>query len=125
MHEFALAEDIINTIAAQVTPRLQDIIQINIDVGKFSGIVVDSLEFGLQIILKEKAGITAKINIRQNPTMAQCECGEKYELTNMLDHCPNCQSYNRKIISGTDVMIHSVEIKEEKGTPPAGAKKER
>ncbi|MCK4835339.1 MAG: hydrogenase maturation nickel metallochaperone HypA [Candidatus Aminicenantes bacterium] len=112
MHEFALAEDIINTISSKVTGQLKTISQINIDVGAFSGIVVDSLEFGLQIILKEKANTMAKINIRQVPTIARCECGSKYEIKNMFDSCPSCQSYNRKIISGIDVMIHSVEIKE-------------
>ena len=113
MHEFAIAEDIINTIGAQVVQRLQDVTQINIDVGKFSGIVADSLEFGIQIILKEKANSSAKINIRQVPAMARCECETEYEIGNMLDNCPACQSYNRKIISGIDVMIQSVEINED------------
>jgi len=112
MHEFALAQDIINTICTEVTEKIENITQINIEVGAYSGIVVDSLDFGLRLILTEKKNPHADISIIQVPTIALCECGKKYEISNLLENCPICNSFNRKMTSGMEVIINSVEIKE-------------
>jgi hydrogenase nickel incorporation protein HypA/HybF len=112
MHEYALAQDIINTICEEVTDDLKKITLINIEVGAYSGIVVDSLDFGLRLILTEKKNPHADINIIQVPTIARCECGKKYEINNLYENCPACQSFNRKIISGMEIIINSVEIRE-------------
>lgn len=113
MHEFALAEDIIKTIQSRVTADLGKIIRINIDVGAFSGVVPDSLEFGLIIIMNEQKNHRVDISINQIPTRARCECGREYEISDLFENCPDCQSLKRKIISGMDVVIQSVEIRED------------
>lgn len=112
MHEFSLAEDIIKTLGTSVNHNYENISQINIEVGSFSGVVIDSLEFGLQIMMKEKNNSTVKINIMPVPARAQCQCGKNYALTTMFDECPVCNSLQRKIISGMDIVINSVEIRE-------------
>lgn len=121
MHEFALAEDIVKTIQSKVTSDLGKISRINIDVGAFSGVVIDSLEFGLKIILSENNNALVDISINQVPTRARCECGRKYKIQNVFEPCPACRSLIRKIISGMDVVIDSVEIREN----PEKDKKER
>jgi hydrogenase nickel incorporation protein HypA/HybF len=118
MHEFALAEDIVKTIQSKVTADLERVSNINIEVGAFSGVVIDSLEFGLKIIMKEKNNDMVGININQVQTLARCECGREYEIKNIFESCPDCQSLTRKIISGTDVIIQSVEIREEPENQP-------
>jgi hydrogenase nickel incorporation protein HypA/HybF len=118
MHEFALAEDIVKTIQSKVTADLERVSNINIEVGAFSGVVIDSLEFGLKIIMKEKNNDMVGINIIQVRTLARCECGREYEIKNIFESCPDCQSLTRKIISGTDVVIQSVEIREEPEKQP-------
>jgi hydrogenase nickel incorporation protein HypA/HybF len=118
MHEFALAEDIVKTIQSKVTADLKRVSNIYIEVGAFSGVVIDSLEFGLKIIMKEKNNDMVGINIIQVRTLARCECGREYEIKNIFESCPDCQSLTRKIISGTDVVIQSVEIREEPEKQP-------
>jgi hydrogenase nickel incorporation protein HypA/HybF len=113
MHEFALALDIVETIRTKVTEDLEKVSNINIDVGAFSGVVVDSLDFGLKIILSEKNVPGVKINITEVPTIAKCECGEEYEIKEIFESCPKCHSFNRKLISGMDIVINSVEVMEE------------
>lgn len=112
MHEFALAHDIINTIRKEVTEDLGKILAIHIDVGAFSGVVPDSLDFGLKVILEEKDNGKVKIDINTVPTVAACECGNKYQLQDIFECCPACQSYERQLLSGTDITIKSVEINE-------------
>ena len=113
MHEFALAQDIVETISTKVTDDLEKVSHINIDVGVFSGVVVDSLDFGLKIILAEKKIPGVKINIVEVPTIARCECGKEYEIKEIFESCPKCHSFNRKLISGMDIVINSIELVEE------------
>jgi len=110
MHEFALAQDIIETISRSVCENLEKITAINIDVGEFSGVVVDSLEFGLSVVLQDKKLSQVQINLTTVPAAAACECGHQYQIKDILESCPKCQSFNRKITSGADVIIRSVEI---------------
>jgi signal transduction histidine kinase len=112
MHEFALAQDIVDTIRKEVTEDLEKILVINIDVGAFSGVVVDSLDFGLRAILPGGSNGSINITINTVPTVAACECGNKYNVQDIFESCPACQSYDRKLISGTDIIIKSVEIDE-------------
>lgn len=112
MHEFALAQNIINTICEEVTEELEKISLINIEVGAYSGIVIDSLDFGLRLILTENKNPHININIVQVPTIARCECGKEYEISDLFKNCPACNSFNRKIISGLEIIINSVEVKE-------------
>jgi len=110
MHEFALAQDIMETISRSVSENLEKITALYIDVGEFSGVVVDSLEFGLTVVLEDKNLSHVQINITTVPGAAVCECGHQYQIKDILASCPRCQSFNRKITSGADVIIRSVEI---------------
>lgn len=113
MHEFALAQDIVATITQQVTENLEKITHINIDVGAFSGVVAESLEFGINVIFAEKNIPGVKVNILKVPTIARCKCGNEYQLNEIFESCPKCGSFERKIISGMDIVIKSVELLEE------------
>jgi hydrogenase nickel incorporation protein HypA/HybF len=113
MHEFALAQDIVATITQQVKDDLEKITAINIEAGAYSGVVADSLAFGLNIIFTEKNLPDVKVNIIKVPTIAHCVCGREYELNEIFETCPQCGSFERKIISGMDIVINSVELSEE------------
>lgn len=113
MHEFALAQDIVETIAAKVTEDLEKVSTIFLDVGTFSGVVPESLDFGLKVILAEKNNPDVDIRITKIPTLARCECGNEYPLTEIFDTCALCHSINRELTSGMDIIINSVELSEE------------
>jgi hydrogenase nickel incorporation protein HypA/HybF len=113
MHEFALAQDIVETITAKVTEDLEKVSTIFLDVGSFSGVVPESLDFGLKVILAEKNNPDVDIKISKIPALARCECGNEYTLTEIFDTCSVCHSINRELTSGMDVIINSVELSEE------------
>ena len=124
MHEFALAQEIVATISSKVTEGLENIQSIDIDVGAFSGIVVDSLDFGLQALFEEESITDIQVNINTIPTIAACECGTEYQLKEIFEMCPECQSFNRKLVSGTDIIIKSIELKENYVQPNPGPQEE-
>jgi len=113
MHEFALAQDIVKTISQQVTDDLEKITVINIEIGAFSGVVAEPLEFGIQVIFAEKKLPHVKVNIVKIPTIAECTCGKEYEMNEIYTGCPGCGSFVRKIKSGMDIVINSVELAED------------
>lgn len=113
MHEFALAQDIVKTITQQVTEDLEKITVINIEIGAFSGVVAESLEFGIQVVFADKKLPEVKVNIVKVPTIALCTCGEEYEMNEIYTGCPKCGSFVRKIKSGMDIVIDSVVLSED------------
>lgn len=112
MHEFAMAQDIVETISVKVTEDLEKVSKINIVIGEFSGVVAESLEFGITAIMADKNHPDVNVNIEKIPTIARCQCGNEYQLNDIFDTCPKCHSFNRKLLSGMDVVINSVELLE-------------
>lgn len=110
MHEFALAQNIVETIEEKVSADLAKIVGIDLEVGAFSGVVVESLCFGLEAIFSERDVSGVKVNISRVPTVARCECGYEYELKDIFETCPGCQGFARQLISGMDVILKSVEL---------------
>lgn len=113
MHEFALAQDIVETIRRQLPDKMEKITCIHLEVGAFSGVVAESLEFGIDVIFSEKNIPGVKVNIAKVPTIARCKCGNEYELDEIFTKCPACESFEKKVISGMDIVIKSVEILED------------
>lgn len=115
MHEFAIAQDIISSLEKSLGNDFKKINKINIGIGSFSGIVTDSLSFGLETLFKtENITSEVEINITERETIAECECGNKYKIKGIFDFCPVCNSPVRKI-SGemTEIYVDSVEIEKE------------
>jgi hydrogenase nickel incorporation protein HypA/HybF len=112
MHELAIAQNIIDVICEQVTEDFKKVNAINLEVGTFSGIVSDSLDFNLKVLMEEKSNSNVVINILEKPSLALCECGKKYEIKNIFESCPYCGSQKRELISGMDIIIKSIEIEE-------------
>ena len=114
MHEFAIAQDIVTSLERSLGDDFNNLQKINISFGTFSGIVSDSLSFGLEALLKtEKENNPVEINIIEKKTIADCKCGNKYEIKEIFDSCPVCKSVVRELSGGSDICVDSVEIKEE------------
>jgi hydrogenase nickel incorporation protein HypA/HybF len=112
MHEFALAQDIFDSISRNVNNQWEKVTAIFIDVGEVSGVVADSLQFGLEVVLKDKNLSHIKIEMAVVPATAVCQCGCQYPIKDFLETCPECNSYQRHITSGANVIIRSIELQE-------------
>lgn len=113
MHEFALAEEIIVTLENKLADDFPKMTSLYIDVGAFSGVVMESLQFGLDLILKERGLTETMVRLHLVPARVTCECGEKYSIQSVFEACPACSSLNRSVETGTDILIQSVDLEEE------------
>jgi hydrogenase nickel incorporation protein HypA/HybF len=78
-----------------------------------SGIVADSLIFAFDAIKPEHSLLaSATISVEEVPLVYECrKCGNIFEADNLsFPSCPNCKSYNLKILSGEEQHIENVEV---------------
>ena len=113
MHEMGIVLEIIK-IASESVPKDApgaQIKQINLEIGKLSAIVPESLLFCFDIASKETPADGATLNIEVIPVMAECkDCGANWEITGPVFSCEKCESGSINILSGREMDIKSIEI---------------
>lgn len=112
MHEYSLALDIMATLKSKYPSDVPDLTAITLSVGQFSGAVTATLDFCLHRVLEEEELQGVKVVIREEPAVARCSCGKRYNLTDVLQPCPACGSFDRRLVAGKDIVIQSIEVAE-------------
>ena len=115
MHELSIANDIL-TIIRQNVPQeeLNNIENINVKIGDMSGVVAESLEFCFQAIISETELDNAKLVIEKIPFAVKCNsCGSKSTNEFGIRVCSDCSSTDTTVISGLEMQVTEVELKEE------------
>ena len=84
-----------------------------------SGVVADSLEFGFMAITSETELENAKLQIEKIPFVFKCnKCGKESGNEFGMTICQHCNSADTKIISGMEIQVIEVELKDEEKAPP-------
>ena len=112
MHELSIAQSIVE-LAEEVAEREKaDSIQsIEIEIGALSGVVLDALDFALEITVKDTTLRNAKINYLKITGKAECnECFCQFETNDLLAFCPKCRQANYRIVDGKQLRIKSLII---------------
>ena len=112
MHEFSIAMNIVD-IATEYAIREKAIVvrEIEIEVGVFSGVVVDALEFAMESAVKGTMleNATCKIIVIQG--IARCpNCHHEYETDELLKPCPECNTIAPGIIQGRELRVKSLMV---------------
>jgi hydrogenase nickel insertion protein HypA len=110
MHELSVATDIADLAFGAAEGRLIE--RLHISNGAFSGVFTESLRFYLEILLEEHQGKAADIAIQSVPARCLCDCGESYETDRFLTECPQCGGWHRKVESGLDCKLESIEVED-------------
>ena len=112
MHELSLAtsvRDIVENAAREnnaVTVK-----EVNLVVGDFSSVAVDSLQFAMDIVKKGSVFENAKINIRSAKAVLLCsECNSESDMADYILKCGKCGSGAVKVISGDRMYVESIDV---------------
>ncbi len=111
-----IALEIIDIAVASIPKELKGVKveRVNVQVGKLSAIVPDSLTFCFDMAIKDTPLEGAKLNIEALAVVAECrDCGITWTITGPVFTCEKCKSGAIKIISGRELDIKSIEIEEE------------
>lgn len=110
MHEFSIAMNIVD-IATDYAGREQakEVREIEIEVGIFSGVVVDALEFAMVSAIKGTILENAVCKIIVVQGKARCnECLNEYDTDDLIKSCPKCKKCAPNIIQGRELRVKSL-----------------
>lgn len=112
MHELSIVTSIINTAEKEVENNNGGkILEIFLEIGKLSGVEIQSLNFIWELCAKDSVLQDSKVTISEPEGRAKCgECETEYALEKIYDSCPKCNSPFKNIISGKELKIKKLII---------------
>jgi hydrogenase nickel incorporation protein HypA/HybF len=108
MHELSITQSIVDA----VVDRMGDdrIVRVRLEVGKLSGVVVDSVRFCFDLVAEGTTLQGAELEVVQGTATARCRrCAAEFEVTDLLAIC-RCGGMELDVLSGQELMIKEVEV---------------
>ena len=82
-----------------------------IDVGALAGVMIPSLEFGLEVAKQSTCASEASIHIREIEGRGRCSnCDEIFPMEFYIETCPRCESNYLSITSGDELRVREIEV---------------
>ena len=112
MHELSIALGIVK-IAEDETSKAKasKVTKIELEIGVLSGIEIDSLNFIWEFAVKDSILELAEKEISIIPGKGKCvDCDTEFDMENIYDCCPNCNSYFKEILKGKELRVKALEV---------------
>ena len=85
--------------------------EIEMDIGKLSGIDFEALEFAMQNTQKNESLEDVKLIINKIPAKARCKsCNYEFEIEDFYTACPLCGKFNHDIFQGKEIKVKAIKI---------------
>jgi len=112
MHEMSIALSIIDAVTAKAKEEHSDTVTIiELEVGKVSGVEVESLKFCFSAAAKNTVAEGAKLAVCEVEPVGECEeCGQRFPVAFHIATCTFCGSFKTNIVSGRELSIKSITI---------------
>ena len=108
MHELGVTQSIVDRVAQAAGDS--HVSSIRLEIGKLSGVSVDSIRFCFEIVASGTVLEGAHLRIDMSAGRAACaSCGSEFIVEDLILLCP-CGSADVKIIDGNQLLIKSVEV---------------
>ena len=84
-----------------------------LDVGMMAGIEFYALDTAIEMAVKNTMLEKAKIKVNKIEARAKCtNCHKEFQITEITDPCPYCNSLFSEVISGKELKIRSLTIEQ-------------
>ncbi len=112
MHEMALCESLLRIVAAEArTHRFHAVREVRLQVGVFSGVSTDSLEFCFPLVARGTVAEGARLCIDAVPGAGWCaRCQRSVPLAERFDPCPQCGEHGVNVTGGEEFRITDLEV---------------
>jgi hydrogenase nickel incorporation protein HypA/HybF len=108
MHELAITESIVSSVAERVAGRR--VTRVVLEIGRLSGVVPDAVRFCFDLCAEGTELAGASLDIVQRPGRACCRtCGQECEFEDPLALC-GCGSADLDVREGQELRIREVEV---------------
>lgn len=116
MHEMGVAMQIVEIAIASIPEDLAQarVEKVNLQIGRLSAIVTDSLRFCFDIVVKDTPLAGAELVIDEIPVKARCnDCRHEWIIEQPVFTCEQCNSGAIELLSGRELDIESIELADE------------
>jgi hydrogenase nickel incorporation protein HypA/HybF len=112
MHEMALAESVLEIVAATARANgAERVASVWLEIGALSHVAPDALAFCFDAVTRGGIAEGAQLTIVSTPGAAWCmPCGETVPLERLGDACPRCGSYQLTVAQGDTMRVKEIEI---------------
>lgn len=113
MHEMSLVQGLLDQLQQLATEHKKNkVIAVSMEIGPFSGVVIDSFQFGFDILAKEFALTkNAKLEIKSPPASYRCcGCGKQIQEEQRPEICPHCSETLFSPEGSDDLILLRVEM---------------
>lgn len=109
MHELSLTQAVVDAVAERFGGTA--VVAVRLEIGKLSGVVVDSIRFCFDLVAEGTTLAGARLEIVEPGGRGHCrQCAATFDLDDPFVLCPPCGSANVEVLSGRELRILSVEL---------------
>jgi hydrogenase nickel incorporation protein HypA/HybF len=114
MHELSIAMSIVDTVIKQAeAASAGDVMEVELDIGVYSGIEFESLEFSLDVATRDSILEKTVFRINRVEAVAECpDCNHLYSPERVFSRCPECSRPDIRLIRGTELQIKSLLVEQ-------------
>lgn len=118
MHEFALAEALVEQVRDLAAPSGQPVLEVELSVGELTAVNEEALRFAFDVVRQDEPALAdCSLVCRFVPIEVRCECGATGAPPDpLLLICPECGSRKVQLISGRQIDIVRISVADEQ--PP-------
>lgn len=113
MHELSIALEILDIVEREAVKHGAAVVkQVNLRIGDLSGVETESLSFSFDAVKGEKELTRDTVlAIERLPVKIWCNpCEQEFEKAGHLIVCPQCESFDTKLLQGEEMEIADFEI---------------
>lgn len=112
MHELSIVLSIVDLSEQEVKKNnAEKVVEIELEIGKLSGIEPYALDFAWDQAIVNTVLENAQRKTKYIGAVAVCQdCGKEFELENIYDECPYCNSFVKELKSGKELRVKTLTI---------------
>ena len=112
MHEMSLCQSIRDAIEEQAeSQEFTKVDRVKLEVGPLSGVEVEALRFGFDVVMRGSIVEGATLEIDEPPATAWCMmCAKAVPIEQRYDACPDCGGHQLQVTSGEELRIKELEV---------------
>jgi len=112
MHEMSLIAGLFEILEEKAREhKARSVTAVRLRVGKLSGAVPELLVTAFDMYKKGTLAEEASLETLAVLVKVRCRaCGLEFEVDDYVFHCPACEAADLEILSGTDLLVESIEL---------------
>ena len=115
MHEMSIVQALLEQVQTEVEKSGQSgrVVSLHLVIGRLSGVHVDSIRFGFELLSPGSIAQGAALCIEQPKARCHCAaCGAQPEIDEIVVSCPVCGEADIAIRGGQELLLQSIELED-------------